>query len=390
MCIRDSPPAPGETWDEYQTSTWSIDERVVVDRALAWADEEENRSRKLALVFLTGSTHHPYEVPKDVTPREPIENTLQKYEHVVRFTDEVIQSLVSGLYARNRPPLLAVVGDHGQAFGKRHTGNFTHKHFLYEENVKNFMLLSHPNLSPGLVSRRAFIGDVMPTLVDALGGTTLPVPGRSMLRDPGEPRIFHFHKSAHPQQWGLVDGDLKYINEVVGGKPEIYDLATDPLERKNIAAKHPERVENYQKMAAAWYASTNEEYLKRLAGYKAKVESLSETDLMGYGPKRLAFGYGRGNGFRKHSDAFGPDHEITAFAWVLPWEKDKNVTYVWRGPGGEDVRQKMVWKPDWSTVWTFYDGPRPIPEGTWTVTIYAGARELISGSFDVRAATEDP
>ena len=93
--------------------------------------------------------------------------------------------------------------------------------------------------------------DVVPTVLDLLGlQAPADLPGRSLLpliagREDAAPESYLESLSPSLNRgWaplrGVVDGGLKYVDLPL---PEIYDLAADPGERKNLAASRPQELE---------------------------------------------------------------------------------------------------------------------------------------------------
>jgi arylsulfatase A-like enzyme len=103
--------------------------------------------------------------------------------------------------------------------------------------------------------------DVLPTMIAAAGGTvdagwkldgvdlTPYVAGKNTAR-PHETMYWRFGA-----QWGIRQGDMKLVVSRGGsGKPELYDLAKDAAESKDLAAAQPDKVAELQKRWDAWSA----------------------------------------------------------------------------------------------------------------------------------------
>jgi lipoteichoic acid synthase len=259
-------------------SSWGVDERVVCDRLAAWLGEDAGGGaggagrRPWFAELLTVSTHHPYAAP-GVPDRlsEP-----KRYAATLGFTDEVLDGLLQTLARRGQlaRTIVLVTGDHGEAFANWHALNLTHRNYLYEENVKSFLLVLSPALAGapagqggGLVSERvATMGDVLPTALAVLGEGAAGMPGQSLWPDAYSPRIAFFSKNTQPEQWGLRDGRFKFIARVGGDKRlELYDLDQDPDEQSNLAAAQIDRAMLYDRLCARWFASATADYKARLA-----------------------------------------------------------------------------------------------------------------------------
>ena len=148
--------------------------------------------------------------------------------------------------------IVAITGDHGQAFGTLHPMNFTHRNFLYEENVKSFLIVVPPSqLARPVVSHRiATTGDIMPTLLAAAGVAAVDVPGRSLLAQSLVPQPAFFYKNAVPERWVSRHGSWKYIARIRDPAAELYDLSCDPDEQVNLAGRDPDRVRRYEGSAS--------------------------------------------------------------------------------------------------------------------------------------------
>lgn len=131
---------------------------------------------------------------------------------------------------------LVVFADHGEAFGEH--GLTRHSRSLYEVMVRVPVLIRRPGSAARRVSTPVSLIDLAPTLLDLFG---LPTPGRMM----GE-SLVPFLLGEDPVltrpivlegrlMRGLVDrSGLKIIHDTRGGTVELFDLARDPGETKNL------------------------------------------------------------------------------------------------------------------------------------------------------------
>src|SRR5262249_33379217 len=173
----------------------------------------------------------------------PMDEEIDRYRNALHYADAALGQLLDGLRERGLldDTLVVVCGDHGEAFGQ-HPGNYGHVMFLYEENVRVPLLFAAPGLTdrPVRAGRVASLADLSPTALDLLG---LPVPdeyqGRSLLD--GRSRMALFCTDYSLGFVGLRDGRWKCIHELESGRTRLFDLASDPEEKDDVAADHPDR-----------------------------------------------------------------------------------------------------------------------------------------------------
>ena len=243
-----------------QTS-WGCEDRFLVDGMLRWIDRD--CETPFFIMAWTSESHHPYEPSPDRPfvdffedgPLPPDDYDLGRYLNTVLEVDRQIGRLFQGLRERNmeKNTLVAITGDHGEAFGDPHR-TWGHGARLYEENVHVPLVL----WSPGLYAqgrRASQIGshvDLCPTLADIMG---VPAKaswhGRSVFDRLHTPRAY-FYAANDDYLLGVREGDWKYVYNATLGRDELYNLKTDPLEQKNAAAQQRERVGRLRQRLAAW------------------------------------------------------------------------------------------------------------------------------------------
>lgn len=229
-----------ESFDDdlgYDPLGWPLVQRTgdqVTDRAIDWL--KRHAGQPFFLWVHLYDPHAPYEPPSEwarLFPDDP-------YSGEVAFADQQIARLLTALDevgARERT-ILAAVGDHGEGLGMH--GEPEHGILLYEEALAvPFVMAAPGKIPPGTVVKGpASVVDFLPTVTQLLG---LPTPKEVQgidLLGPQPPGRTLFAETLYPHEefgwsalYALRDDDKKYIE---GPVPELYDLAADGAERRNL------------------------------------------------------------------------------------------------------------------------------------------------------------
>jgi arylsulfatase A-like enzyme len=232
-------PRRASTW----TNGWGIDDRAVVDEALAWLDGRGDPARPSLLVVVPLVPHHEYFLPPDAPTPFGTATLRDRYRNALRFADDVYARLVDGYRRRGilDDTLFVFVGDHGEAFDE-HPRNRLHGSFLYEENLRVPLVLSSRALPPATSSRPSSHADVLPTVLDLLG-VTLParavVQGQSLVGDAYRPAATPLFTAVPTARVGVRGARWKLIHDVAADRDELFDLVDDPRERRDRSADEP-------------------------------------------------------------------------------------------------------------------------------------------------------
>jgi len=195
--------------------------------------------------------HTPYAPPEPFAARyagRPYDGEIAAADAIVgRFLDE-LKGL--GVYDR---AIVVLTSDHGE--GLEDHGEKEHGIFLYREAIQVPLMLKLPESRRGgkSVAAPAQLVDIFPTLLSLVGVEPPPLPagvggagarpGRSLLGleagDGAAPREIYaetFYPRLHfgwSELTSLVRDRFHYIESP---EPELYDLAADPRETKNVLA----------------------------------------------------------------------------------------------------------------------------------------------------------
>jgi arylsulfatase A-like enzyme len=238
----------------HHQSSFGVDEPATVERMLQWVDHVP-RGQRFLLTYLPIAGHHPYET----TAAGPFGNRddFSRYRNAVHEGDAALKTLVDGFHARglDNRTVWIVFGDHGEAFGQ-HPGNYGHTFFLYEENVHVPLMIVAPGLldAQRRVSHTVSLVDVAPTILDLLGvAPAATYQGQSALD--GRRRMALFLTDYSLPLAGLVDGRWKAIEDISSGRVQLFELAQDGVEARDVSALHVERARAYAASLQGWAAA---------------------------------------------------------------------------------------------------------------------------------------
>ena len=226
------------------------DARQMTDLALAWL----SRSPKGTPVFLWVhyvDPHYPY-TPPDVKPEA---SAKERYAGEVAFMDREIGRLLAALPGGAERWLIAAVADHGESLGEH--GEQRHGLLLYHATVHVPLILAGPAVPRGGVVREAVAAHRLaatllrltaPGRPAASFGAPLPgLPG--VASGPPGPIYLTCRYLLTTFGWspleGIFDGRFKLI---VVPRPELYDLAADPGETRNLLEGPPEQWQPARKL----------------------------------------------------------------------------------------------------------------------------------------------
>lgn len=372
--------------------SWGVNEDAVRPLAVSWADSARSDGRPFFLEFHTIATHHPYGTWGNDRGPATADDDRSRYINSLHYTDAVIGRLLRDLDDRHllQNTIVAITGDHGEAFAEYHANNYVHRNALFEENVRNFLVLLTPGVETNATVRRlGSQGDVMPTVASLAGVATGDVEGQDLLSPRYAPRIAYFYKDVAPAQSGLRDGRWKYIVRRDGTGAQLFDLATDSTEQRNVAARHPARIAAYRELTSAWYIQMNDEYTARLVGWdSAGRRRVTRRNLAEMSPPQLRVGHftgEAGEGFVE-TRVVSPNDKIYVFnRWgFLPGDVPVRIAIV--SPSRLLYVEEMTIRSDWDTSWYHPALDAGKEEGRWEVTVWRGATALARTTFEVKAS----
>lgn len=211
----------------------------VVDRALAWWRGQSGERRFLWVHLF--DPHAPYEPPEPFASRFADDRYLGEVAAVDAFLAPLLEPFLQG---EEGPALVIVTSDHGEGLGDH--GELTHGLFAYESTLRVPLIVWGTGVEPGTSDAPARHIDLLPTMLTAAGvPAPTGLPGRSLLAGaPAEPPVTYFEAlSANLNRgWAPLRGALEEGGKLISLPiPELYDLARDPGEKRNVFQEDPRR-----------------------------------------------------------------------------------------------------------------------------------------------------
>ncbi|MCP4195681.1 MAG: sulfatase-like hydrolase/transferase [Proteobacteria bacterium] len=218
----------------------------------------KNKDRRF---FLWTHFYDPhYEFEKHPGTREFGDDPVALYDHEILFTDQQMGRAIEelkqlGIYDNT---VIVIVSDHGEGFGE-HGVDF-HGYHLYWPQTKVPLLIRIPGIPPQTVTMPASHVDLLPTLVNLIGGDPKPdMSGRSLLGEitgqapPDADRTVFQEvvfegpteiRAAVSKKWHII------YNMLPDNTLELYDLESDPEENKDIWEK--DKAKKIEQELLAW------------------------------------------------------------------------------------------------------------------------------------------
>jgi len=234
---------------------------AVVERAGAWIESQAGPF--FAWVHLY-EPHAPYAPPPDLAAAHP----GRPYDAEVAAADRCVAELVAA--ARTSRPdhlVTAVTSDHGEGLGDH--GESTHGLFVYQSTLDVPLVISGTGIPKGRRTRDLARGaDLAPTLLATLGAPALTgIDGRDLT--PGGGAGESYAETDYPAGFGWARlrswrlGDLKFIE---APEAELYDLALDPKEERNLAGSRSSDVDRLRGVLRAALKSEVRPGERRVSG----------------------------------------------------------------------------------------------------------------------------
>ena len=260
-----------DLWDNAEAksipdSNHDISGPRIAKKTIAKLTELAGSKQKFAMIVHLFDPHSTYmEHPGLKWTESGAAGWVQKYDYEVAFEDTSIGDILDALDKTGLAANTTVVlmSDHGEALGV-HPGEsgMYHGMSLYNEVLHVPLIFRVPGVKPAMRDDVVELIDMAPTIA-ALFGVTPPASwiGRSLVPAIAGDKLAPlpaFSEMPTTNEWkheakSMVSPDGKHhvFYKISESRTEIYDLATDPDEKKSITDSDP-AAKDLQKQLAAW------------------------------------------------------------------------------------------------------------------------------------------
>lgn len=278
--------APGKQTNPEFFSSFQKNAESVSTAAIKWV--EENQARPFFLFVHFYDPHTEYSPPEPYRSRFP----QRPYDGEVAYTDEHVGRLLGTLerLALRQRTLVVLCSDHGEGLGQH--GEEEHLFFVYNSTLRIPLIFSWPGHFGAVQRSRAQARaiDIMPTLLTLVGvGAPTRVSGIDLgpaLRGGTLAAPPSYAETLFPKLhfgWSdlrsVIDGNWKFIR---APRNELYHLATDPGEEKNLYDARTEDVRRLSGLLDSIYVGRDtEESRASVPGDAAELEALAQLGYTG-------------------------------------------------------------------------------------------------------------
>ncbi|HLA76627.1 MAG TPA: sulfatase-like hydrolase/transferase, partial [Vicinamibacteria bacterium] len=245
---------------------------AVVEAARSWIGQQQGPFLAWLHFYEPHAPYDPVSPYGEASPGRP-------YDGEVAHADACFGRALATAEARARGKLVVVVvGDHGEGLGDH--GERTHGFFIYQSTLKVPFLLSAPGVRAEARAGPVRTADLVPTLLGLVAPPAAKPPsfdGTDLLAGPSPREAYA--ETVYPQTLGWAplhafrSGSLKLIE---APRPELFDLASDPAETRDLSAERPREVE---RLRAALQALRSGE---RASARAADAETAERLRALGY------------------------------------------------------------------------------------------------------------
>jgi arylsulfatase len=183
------------------------------------------------------------------------------YDDKISFFDSQLGRLLAGVRAAGLldDAIVVFAADHGEEFLEH--GDVKHCRNLFDTTIRTPLLLRVPGARPRAVAEAVENLDIVPTLLDLLGGfgsgSGFGFQGRSLRPAvEGRPLAPGWQWAAQGSLRSVSDGRMKLVRDLGSGRFALYDLAADPGETRDVLAERRRDFHRLREALSVWLART--------------------------------------------------------------------------------------------------------------------------------------
>lgn len=207
---------------------------------------------------------HYYDAHSPYSPPPPFDQQYadHPYDGEISFVDSQIQVLLDHLRSKNLldRTMIIVAADHGESLGEHKEE--THGIFIYDSGLHVPLMLAYPGIIKEGTSVKGLVRlvDVLPTILDyagikippSLDGISLK---KSIARENSN-EAEHYEESQLPENtfgWSPLYGvRTPEWHFILAPQKELYNIAADPHEEKNLAKETPEMLSTLERKLSSY------------------------------------------------------------------------------------------------------------------------------------------
>lgn len=227
------------------TFSWGIDDSAMVAEGLKWIDSQTKADKNFFLTFVPILPHHPYDIPPGSELYNPdAKRSYDKYLNSLYYVDQQFNYFYEQLEKRDllENTIIVFIGDHGEAFGRLHKGNYGHSNNILEENIKVPGFIFNPVLFDRSYEFNGIVNtsDIYPTILDILNIERADwIQGESIL-EMNTAKMSFVGTGNYDILIALRDGDFKATYNFDKDSIQLYSIKNGEVEENDISTENEE------------------------------------------------------------------------------------------------------------------------------------------------------